>query len=330
MLQRIAGNAAHVTLDGYWIPTVINGEGKIGCLCPHDEIELRPGTQAEIDQIVDPRTTADAALPTRSTPKSLLSPGTVENNYLGQQANRETLISWDVLPAQLDKEKFVHVVTDGGARPNPGNAGWGAIIRQNGKFSWTFGHCSRATNNAMELRAVIEALRALPDGMHVWVSTDSCYVKRRVTEWLVGWIARKWKNSQGAQVANRSLWEKLVEEMNRMAVVRWSWVKAHAGYLLNECADMLATKGVRNETPPVLVQYLHPINEDTDTTKYSFKENELPTPPSDWTGDSLPPDGALYTAARLNLSSTLAPALPETSPFSKMLSDSDETSEEES
>jgi hypothetical protein len=38
-------------------------------------------------------------------------------------------------------------------RPNPGNAGWGAIIRQNGKFAWTFGHCSRATNNAMELLA---------------------------------------------------------------------------------------------------------------------------------------------------------------------------------
>jgi ribonuclease HI len=202
-------------------------------------------------------------------------------------------------------------------------------------FAWTFGHCSRATNNAMELLAVIEALSALPDGSDVWASTDSCYVKRGITEWLPGWIARKWKNSQGAQVANRSLWEKLVTESNRMATVRWSWVKAHAGYLLNECADMLATKGVRNETPPVRVQYLHPINEDTDTTEYTFRDNELPTPPSDWTGESMPPEGALYTVGKLNLSSApqivpqtvpqTVPGLPATSPFAVVLSDSSDS-----
>jgi ribonuclease HI len=91
---------------------------------------------------------------------------------MGQQANRGKLINWDEIPSVLEKDKFVHVITDGGARPNPGSAGWGAIIRQGGKFTWTFEHCSRATNNAMELRAVIEALRCLPDGMHVWISTD--------------------------------------------------------------------------------------------------------------------------------------------------------------
>jgi hypothetical protein len=95
---------------------------------------------------------------------------------------------------------------------------------------------------------------------------------------------------------------------------------------------MLATKGVRNETPPARVQFVHPINEDTDTTEYSFKDNELPIPPSDWTGDLIPPEEVRYTAARLNLTSVQAPALPETSPFSVMLSDPDtaEVSEEES
>jgi ribonuclease HI len=140
---------------------------------------------------------------------------------MGQQANREMLINSDEIPTTLDRSKFVHVITDGGARPNPGSAGWGAIIRQNGKFAWTFGHCNNASNNAMELRAVIEALRCLPDGMHVWISTDSCYVKRGLVEWLAGWIAHNWRNSQGTQVANRSLWQKLIEEMNRMAVVQW-------------------------------------------------------------------------------------------------------------
>jgi hypothetical protein len=61
-----------------------------------------------------------------------------------------------------------------------------------------------------------------------------------------------------------------------MKRVEWTWVKAHAGFLLNECADMLATKGVRNETLPASVQYLHAINEYTDHQgTNSERENRL-------------------------------------------------------
>jgi ribonuclease HI len=38
----------------------------------------------------------------------------------------------------------------------------------------------------MEIRAVVEASRVLAEGMHVWVSTDSAYVKKGITEWLPG------------------------------------------------------------------------------------------------------------------------------------------------
>jgi ribonuclease HI len=48
-------------------------------------------------------------------------------------------------------------------------------------------HYELATNSAMEIRAVVEALRVLPDGVHVWVSTDSAYVKKGVAEWLPNW-----------------------------------------------------------------------------------------------------------------------------------------------
>jgi hypothetical protein len=57
-----------------------------------------------------------------------------------------------------------------------------------------------------------------------------------------------------------------------MEAVQWPWVKAHAGFLLNECADMLATKGVLNETPPASVQFLHPTNEYTDVKEYVFPD----------------------------------------------------------
>jgi hypothetical protein len=115
-----------------------------------------------------------------------------------------------------------------------------------------------------------------------------------------------------------------------MTDIKWTWVKAHAGYLLNECADMLATKGVRNETPAVNVQFLHPINEDTDPTEYTFKEGETVDPPSNWTGDTMPPEDHLCPSFRVNQENSPAVvALPESSPYSVMLSDSEETTDDE-
>jgi ribonuclease HI len=96
-------------------------------------------------------------------------------------------------PTKVEVDKFVHVITDGGARPNPGSAALGAILRQNGRFAVNFGHGSRALNNAMELRAVIQALSILPNDLHIWVMTDSAYVKNGILEWLPNWIQRGWK-----------------------------------------------------------------------------------------------------------------------------------------
>jgi ribonuclease HI len=113
-------------------------------------------------------------------------------------------------------DKMVHIATDGGARPDPGAAGWGALIRQNGRCTWNCGHWDLASNNAMELTAVIEALSALPEQMHVWVMTDSAYVKNGIMQWSPVWTKNKWTNSKDGQVANRSLWERLMAQVGRI------------------------------------------------------------------------------------------------------------------
>jgi ribonuclease HI len=62
---------------------------------------------------------------------------------------------------------MIHIITDGGARSNPGAAVWGALIRQSGRYTQNWGHWDMASNNAMELMAVVEALRIIPDQMHL-------------------------------------------------------------------------------------------------------------------------------------------------------------------
>jgi hypothetical protein len=88
-------------------------------------------------------------------------------------------------------------------------------------------------------------------------------------------------------VANKSLWQALIGVVARMRKIEWAWVNGHSSYLLNECADMLATEGVNNETPFAQVQYVVPIAEDTDTEVYELKGSEESTV-GNWNGDSKP------------------------------------------
>jgi ribonuclease HI len=177
---------------------------------------------------------------------------------------------------------MIHVITDGGSNPNPGPAGWGGVISRNGKCTFKFGHHAHARDNAMEIHAVVEALHILPADIHVWVSTDSAYVKKGITEWLPKWVRNHWRNSNGAPVANKSLWDALVEVVKQTRKVEWTLVKGHSGILLNACGDRLATKGVNNEQPPALVQYLVPMGEDINAKVYELRDGEETRVGSNW------------------------------------------------
>jgi ribonuclease HI len=64
------------------------------------------------------------------------------------------------------------------------------------------------------------------------------------------WIQRGWKTGNGTPVANKELWKSLLKDAERHRHVEWTWVNAHSGKLLNECADVLAIRGILNERPP--------------------------------------------------------------------------------
>jgi ribonuclease HI len=141
------------------------------------------------------------------------------------------------------------VYTDGGARPNPGPGGWGAVIvdAASGRvIEELSGSDSHTTNNRMELTAAISALEHLPEGGTVDVHTDSTYVRRGVTQWVQNWMRRGWKRKVGdllEPVKNEDLWRRLVDAEARHRV-KWHWLKGHAGHQHNERADELATQAI--------------------------------------------------------------------------------------
>ncbi len=96
------------------------------------------------------------------------------------------------------------------------------------------------TNNAMEMTAALEGLRALPSGSLVCVVTDSRYLHDGMTSWMIGWKRKGWKTASGDAVKNKDIWVQLDAAASEHEQVRWHWVKGHIGHPLNERADLLA------------------------------------------------------------------------------------------
>ncbi len=143
--------------------------------------------------------------------------------------------------------------TDGACRGNPGPGGWAWAVSADLYASGAEVH---TTNQRMELRAVLEALGALGT-RDVEIVSDSSYVVKCFHErWYVGWQRRGWRNSQGRPVANRDLWEPLVDQVvGARGTIRFRWVKGHAGDPMNELVDALATTAADRQVgamrPPI-------------------------------------------------------------------------------
>ncbi len=134
---------------------------------------------------------------------------------------------------------LVDIYTDGSCSPNPGRGGWAAILcfKETEKEVW--GSEASSTNNRMELMAAIQGLASLSRGCAVNLYTDSTYVKNGITQWIHNWEKNNWKTAARKDVKNADLWQDLKKSMSKHEV-RWHWVKAHAGHVLNERADALA------------------------------------------------------------------------------------------
>ena len=97
----------------------------------------------------------------------------------------------------------VIIDTDGSCSGNPGVGGYGAILTCDGIEKIVRGYCAEVTtNNRMELKAVIEALKVLRKPCDIIVRTDSQYIIQCASH------DRKWLTSLDRP--NHDLWFELI------------------------------------------------------------------------------------------------------------------------
>ena len=130
--------------------------------------------------------------------------------------------------------KKISLFCDGSSLGNPGSGGYCAILRFGTTERIVSGGMANATNNQMELLAVIEGLAALKEPCDVTLISDSSYVIKGINEWLDGW-----KRKNFAKVKNPELWQRYLD-VSKIHKVHGLWVRGHDGHAENEMCDKIA------------------------------------------------------------------------------------------
>ena len=149
---------------------------------------------------------------------------------------------------------FVTVYTDGGSR-NTGNVKGGHVLPTD-KAAWAYlllyenqkkaqsKGVFGATNNQMELSAVLEALRKLYrmklNQENILLISDSKYVLDSINKGLLyNWAKNNWINSSKQEVKNRNLWEAIYKDLPYFPKITFKWTKGHANSDGNNYVDKL-------------------------------------------------------------------------------------------
>lgn len=156
------------------------------------------------------------------------------------------------------KKEIIEIYCDGACSGNQfksNKGGWGAIVKRGDEEREIFGGERNTTNQRMELTACIQALDQLPRGdVDIQVYSDSAYLINCMHQkWYEKWQRNGWRNAKKEPVENKDLWVNLLALVTQHKPT-FNKVRGHSGIELNEQADALAQRGIRELVQPPLVQ----------------------------------------------------------------------------
>jgi len=130
----------------------------------------------------------------------------------------------------------VIIYTDGAAKGNPGNGGYGVVMISGSHRKEISEGFVLTTNNRMELLSVIVSLENLKkEKTSATIYSDSKYVVDSVEKkWLFGWEKKNF-----AKKKNPDLWIRFLK-IYRKHNVKFVWIKGHSNIKENERCDQLA------------------------------------------------------------------------------------------
>ena len=102
----------------------------------------------------------------------------------------------------------ITITTAGACSGNPGFGGYAAVLRFGNYTKNIVGSAERTNNNRMELKAVIESVKALKKPCLITIQTDSQYICNGIAN-AKEREANNWHTKTGARCANFDMWQEL-------------------------------------------------------------------------------------------------------------------------
>jgi ribonuclease HI len=135
------------------------------------------------------------------------------------------------------------IFTDGSCLGNPGVGGWASIIeKSSGSYKIVCGNeRTMTTANRMELKAVLEGLKASPKDEKIFVFSDSAYIVNSIQKkYYLRWLSNGFVASSGQQkIKNRDLWTPVIKLIMKYTI-KFFKVPSHSNVKLNEMADSIS------------------------------------------------------------------------------------------
>jgi len=131
------------------------------------------------------------------------------------------------------------IYTDGCCIPNPGNGSYGYIkVFNNVLLSESVKLESNTTNNRMEYRAVIDAMKSCSVDDEVTIYSDSQLLVNTYNKWMEDWDLK----GKLEKKKNNDLVKELIVLKRKYKNINLNWIKGHSGHQWNEYIDSLVFK----------------------------------------------------------------------------------------
>jgi ribonuclease HI len=147
---------------------------------------------------------------------------------------------WKNYVIDQSEEKLDKLYTDASFMEKTGKGGFAVIHEDiNGAYSLYQESATGLGNNLLELMAAIKGIEILRNVEKIRIVTDSQYVRKGLTEWIVNWELNDWMTVNGEKVKNIKIWQRF-NELSKGKYIEFEWVKAHSNHFENTLCDLYA------------------------------------------------------------------------------------------
>ncbi len=141
---------------------------------------------------------------------------------------------------KTDTEAIDELFIDGCYLETSGVGGYALLHKDiSGQYSLFRDATEERGSSRIELLAAIEGLKRFSHLGRLRMVTDSQYVRKGLSEWLICWMQNGFMTANGEKARNIDLWQE-ADQLTQGRYIELEWVKAHRDHFENTLCDLYA------------------------------------------------------------------------------------------